>query len=412
MGRYKLADAYREHIHKPRVGNIVLYIPKAGGDGLTQHDMNMLNNAEIMKHKDNFMNSPTNIRRVWMTYKRVIVEYYAAPIEKGRPATTGLFKEHEISEDVLGLIKKMLTYAAADISQRSMSKLEPVKLEGRTLQALTHPYTLNNLEEIFIDWTAFATEDAGIILKQCGIEQMHMLYNYMNGIRLGSSKDNPNLGILPLRLFAGPEKIQISTSYKRLKTVAMISNLEGVLNKLKETGEFNNTVETFRLDNVLPNSTSWLNNETVVNWINASGSDVWLGKQSGAITTNFYDVKDPKRKTFEIKSNQYAFDDMHLKVKIESYSAKLKDNELQKITSKTKPGEDSEEGNITEPIEEGTVEAEFQRIIDSYEKPVAKSILAVALRVFKEINGGSNKIVFGSIKSVKLRQKYSDFLQK
>lgn len=405
MASYRLADAYREIVHSPRLEGTVMYIPKQSGDtnGLTQDDIHLLNNQELMKLKSKYMNSPTNIRRVWLTHKRVMVEYYAAPIVNGT-SVGELSKIRELKSinidgkkySVYDIAETIYKYRTAEVSQRTLAKLEDIKLPGRVLQALTHPYTLNNLEEVYIDWASLLTEDAETILAQNNFNLMYILETILGG---GNINTNPVNTDIPLRLLVGPDKTQLSSSYKRLKKVVFISNLDEVITTMDNHKVLNESLETFNINQPVMESKSWLDSDITKKYVEFSNSAIWISNTPNPIKSNIYEIKDGKLKTFEIKSAQYAFDDEHLRLKIESYTSKLKDTILKENSYTAK--REAEAAQESVQATEGSIEYILDEIIANNTPGKASNIIKIALLEFKRQTGQNEAIVFASMDPVK-----------
>lgn len=390
MASYKLADAYREIIHSPRSSGRVLYIPKPNGTNLNKQDLEFLSNKELMMHKNQNMNSPTNIKRIWMSYKHVVIEYYASPLLRGNKNGPLVYTKVLKNINILDIASKLLEYLSLEVSQRTFSKMEDIKLPGRALQALTYPYTLNNIEEIYIDWASLITDDAEIIMSQNGYTIPMILSSYLNGANIKNYWETD----IPARLFVGPDKFEISKSYKRLKKIAMISNLDGIISTMEKDGVLMQSIETFNLNKPVTNSSSWMDNEIAIKYIKESKSDVWVSNLSNFTSSNLYDIKGDT-KTFEIKSGQYLFDDQILRVKIEAYASKLKDSMFKSQSSMAK--KEAEESARLEESPEGSIEQAFDMLIEKYGEAKAIQIIKLAIKHFVETTGQKNGVIFANM---------------
>lgn len=344
---------YRDLLHRPRDkrGN-VYYVPLQNADNISKEDRQLTADKEYMMRQKLYCNSPTNLRRVWLSLNHVAVEYYVTPLNNNE--TTKVYVRHISKADNLrDIVRKFLDFKSINENQMMMSKAigeklpDKIKIEGRGFQALTHPWTCNNLEEIYFDYGLLVSMDAEVLMAQHGTNAVEQLGKFYTGQEQHNISEND----VPLRLFSGGygEKDGALNQYKRLHTVAMISKLDKIL----ALADFSKSVSRFDKDNPVQMPTSWYKQQGVMSAIVQSNSEVWVWNKKSPV--NNMSIED-----FNIKSSYYVFDDEHLDPYIRSYIKKLKELKLQSFANQAKDSVQEETGEKSE-LEQYLMDIEEKR---------------------------------------------------
>lgn len=143
-------------IHRPKVNDTILYVPTESnaGEGIESG----VNRDELIKlgRQAQSYNSPTNIRKVWLTLGGVRVEYYKSPIVKGK--ADGL--EHKYA---FNRTDKILSYPMEVLSRyviqpdNPRNPVESMTFKGNILSFLQYPWVLSNIEEIYMEFPYMLT---------------------------------------------------------------------------------------------------------------------------------------------------------------------------------------------------------------------------------------------------------------
>ena len=396
MKTVKIAEIYREKIHTPRhkQTGTVFYVPKTSSDSNIQQDKAFLTKTELMANKDKFMNSPTNIRRVWFTVDKVAVEYFSGPLANGQQGK--LLKVSDIS-GVRQKAEEMLKYRSMTPSQRTFSKntIDAVKFDGRLSQAITYPWTCNNIEEIYFDYSILLSEESEIIINSLGINYNQLLLSLMQGQPMQVKADNN----LCAKLFVGLNSNEIGRSYKRLRTIAFISGLSTIV----KWDKFEDTVTKFTVDKLELKTKSWIQTQAVKSLIQQTNSLVWVSDLSSKALDN------KSVDNFTIKSSQYEFDDRYLRTKIKTYVDKLTDSLINQ-TSYTAQKEKKEADASAEVVEQGSVEELLQSIEKQYGKDFVTSVLRTTATELKDRDQSSIVSVVLSVMSTSKKEYYKKML--
>lgn len=318
-----LSSAINNNMHKPKTkSGFTLYPKVAGysgtveaGDTSTKAEADATYKAQSAKN----YNSPTNIKRLFITAKHVTVEYHAGPVIGGVPgnrwvqsatrdAATGL-SLYEIAE-------KIATYED-DVHKHMMEKainkdaVAPTQyvIDGK-FNVGSHPYACSNIEEIYFDWSVLLSYETAPyfqeLLKGATPAQIAMKFvNFNSNVVI----ENP----MPINLFAaqsaGGSK-DLRKKYPRLREITFVSNLEELTSDSNTIG-FMKTPEN---EQTGASYKTWYElNEAV---IRGSNTCTIRGNMTGQ-------VANPNEE-FIIKSNMYVFDFDKLDGHVKSYVDKIK----------------------------------------------------------------------------------------
>lgn len=354
-----LSSFINNNMHKPKTKSGYTLYTKAAGYKGTMEASEMLTKAEAdptyQKQSQKNYNSPTNIKRVFITYKHITVEYHTGPIIGGtsgnrwvqsvaRDATTGLTMEE--------VVRSIATYNN-DTHKYMMEKAINSGAVAPTQYSIiggfnigSHPYSCSNIEEIYFDWSVLLSSDVAPyfseLLHGATPSQIAEKFSNFNGNFVADSK-------MPVRLFeaqsAGGSK-DLRKKYPRLREITFISNLEDLTSSGNTIG-FMKTAENESLGE--PYKTWYEVNEAAIknsNTCTLRGNMTML-------------VKNPNTE-FVVKSNMYMFDFDKLEAYTKSYADKVATSLRQKRYGNiaSEPAEADTEGFEMLDIEKRLLEIE------------------------------------------------------
>lgn len=177
-------------VHSPNVDNYPLYATVDGYNGENQGKTD-----KWFKMSQSHFNSPTNVRHIVMTNKKIIVELYKGIYENGKLTKKVLTKSVEPLDE----------YAQCLCLSEPMSKLE-YKATGTGLKALVRPWVTTNIETLYFDWMCLLDADIvsligldkikAVLAKQAILSKQDILSIFCNEIRCvpeGISEKFPRL---------------------------------------------------------------------------------------------------------------------------------------------------------------------------------------------------------------------------
>lgn len=243
---YKAETLVRDSMHRPYIKDgeksLVLYTKVAGYGGADGEDIeskyaesNMY--KAYLDNKDKTYNSPRNIRRLFVTENRVVVQYYTSPVSNGKREAGVWSSKGYLGTSIHGALKKAMEYErAASISREATKKMDKVTISGNFLKAIVHPVMCSNIEEIYFDEVMFKlamdVDGTDIALEASIGIPANQIKNICNGFISGkiTQKDVPKechkIPYMLLSMACGEK----STNLKRLRTVAMIKDLDNIIN--------------------------------------------------------------------------------------------------------------------------------------------------------------------------------------
>lgn len=365
-----LNNIFKSRIHGPSLKGKPFYVQKADykdSENTSDGDLaSLLKNPEYMKHANSNLNSPTNIRRIFITHKKVVIEHYAAPMINGK--RDNLVIERTV-QDFDSWVKKWINSNLISPSQAAFSKssIDKVKITGNISQPIEF-YKCSNIEEIYFDWSALVSDDLGGFINSKynngQVDNIHpyIIQNYMNKQKnLGTKNQNEAMMLLLIN------KQKLTYSYKRLRMVGFISNLDDI--------DIKGTIETINSNKVSDTSRLWVENEVVMNYIKSGIADVWLTKIDGAVKT--YD----RLENFEIKKAQFKFDDEYLEKKLKSYVNKVNDIKIDNGYTAQKAKEAQKINELDNMVaEEGSLDELILHIRKNHDAKFVQKVLRVAAR--------------------------------
>ena len=361
----------KDATHRPQSsdGN-VLYAKVPGYSGGSEGDRIDTEAEKSPAYKaasEHSYNSPTNIRRIFITGKEVVVQYYASMVVKN---TQTVKKWHNVSfksgDDLFQVASDILTYPEK-MNQYIMEKTvdsKAVEPEGYTITGLgirvaSEPWVCSNLEEMYFDWTLLMSPDIARYFPPY-LSDNNGIANLLNK----TSQAQENVNDICSRLFADYNSSgikDIRKRFPRLKSVGMISNLYDVLNHpsmIKIDNDFNNMEEAQQ---------TWYSLNR--NLIAQSNSIVYISDLSEGIS-KLNDV-------FVVKDNVYKFDFEKLKGEFEKYTTKIKDYKRQRMYGTSMGGEETSADAMAD-IDLIPAEQRFVEIEQQYGERILKNALIIA----------------------------------
>lgn len=189
-------------------------------------------------------NSPANIRRVFFTYNKVLINYYTPYIIKGQKYNGGCWREVKLKGDTnlfkAGETIKFNVEHGSELAMQKAMNPDAVQeksytITGNILKSLIDPRAAN-IEEIYFDFSYLLSEDVigflSNMLQPGTTEQLQ--YQIMTAMLSNKSVITDEL---PKNLFidAGGATFRniknIRNSFPRLKVIAMIPMLDTVIDK-------------------------------------------------------------------------------------------------------------------------------------------------------------------------------------
>lgn len=370
---YDLTSLYRQAVHFPRVskdtgGSLPLYprVPNSQSDDSYSSDYykEIEKNAMYMKAAQSSYNSPTNIRRLLITGTQVVVNFYAAPMLKGKRAEatfTRKLKDRNNNEiNLKEVIKDKLLYNVnynRYLQEKTFNgnAVEPQKIEikGSAIGILASPWVLSNIEEIYFDWTVLASEDVAVLFRNySGAAQLQQFY--MNRIppKIDTSQNSVILEWFS-RNASGNVK-DITKRFPRLKYIGIISNLDDVIEKINSQGHVFADLKNPSYDSENKSRDTWLISNADI----LKNSYIMLGTISNKNT-----LLNPN---FISKEYIYKFDSEILAGYFASLRTKIEAARLKSSVSREEAMESTEDM--------GELEKELVEIRDKYGDAAIKQI--------------------------------------
>lgn len=409
---------FNKLIHRPMYKGVVCYTHPEGynggsaGDGvingLTVKNKNLnsmgftvldgdgqVDAAEVVKATRSYMNSPGNIRRLYFTYRGVVVLYYTSFIEKGQRSTRGHWVARSFPSglDLKEVFFKMLSYQS-DYNRYRMEKQvnknakEPTRytIGGKLLHRAMNPWMLSNIEEIYFDWVGLLSAEQEVIRPDKGFpNKYNVLYSILNGEvkpQIVSTFDFvQTLSTWGVDIVRGDNKLDRRDRFPRLRTITFVSNLGDLL--------FDPSIPIDKVDSeftdVSKAGVMWYRSPQNVEIFKRTGSVVW-----------YYDItKDLKvRNTnFSKKPGIYLFDEKYLTPVFDSYVQKIND-----YNNKLKYGDKVEESTEEDKVESSeATSSRLDELVDRVVKARGPQAASYILRV--AATGYSSKEIHGIIKS-------------
>lgn len=339
---YRTINYYiNKALHRPRLkdgeNEFIMYVNTDNASG-TMENMESLKKAQqsaiYQKRSIDNYNSPTNVRKVWITGKRVAVQYYTTVKTAKKDGKHYYVKEMEINlfdilKDQMQYNEKLNRYSMSKAAGEKADKPDSGSIKGNPFSVFLNPYTLNNVEEIYVDYAVcLASDEAkpyfpGLMSVVQQLITSQTQYNCIKNHELGQAFCN----------LTGISTDVLKKRFPRLRVIAMISRLDEIL---MHQGNKNVDLE-FKMSDIESKKVNWIDlNEHLIQTSNSfvMRTDI---PHSGLNTE------------FNIKDQQYKLDALFLKGLVAEYSQKVKDFSRQKRYGTTeKESEDIIESQMSE----------------------------------------------------------------
>ena len=275
--------------------------------------------AEFMqKSKVNF-NSPTNIRRVFVTNKKVYVHYYCPYIVNNTP--TGKYTSevelvpvpknkgtsiYEIAESMTifneynANFKSGMGRAASTIFAEEGRSI--YKVSGTMVNILSSNYACNNIEELYFDWTLLLSNDLEAYLPDSHriTARRDILNNWVNSNGFRKNYDNFMIDLI-CQILNLRSKEEVIKKFPRLKAVGIISNLEAVMSNPA-------VINSQGLLKTKNDTKTWLESNAEL-----------IQRSNSIVQISIIDQSSKPNYNFKVKDQQYKFDHDYLKDYVEKY---------------------------------------------------------------------------------------------
>lgn len=339
---YRTINYYiNKALHRPRLkdgeNEFIMYVNTDNASG-TMENMESLKKAQqsaiYQKRSIDNYNSPTNVRKVWITGKRVAVQYYTTVKTAKKDGKHYYVKEMEINlfdilKDQMQYNEKLNSYSMSKTAGEKVDKPDSGSIKGNPFSVFLNPYTLNNVEEIYVDYAVCLASDEAKPYFYC---LMSMLPQLMTSRTQYNCVKNHELGQAFCNL-TGIGSDALKKRFPRLRVIAMVSRLDEIL---MHQGNKNVDLE-FKMSDIESKKVNWIDlNEHLIQTSNSfvMRTDI---PHSGLNTE------------FNVKDQQYKLDALFLKGLVAEYSQKVKDYSRQKRYGTTeKESEDIIESQMSE----------------------------------------------------------------
>lgn len=370
MATVNINTIISKYVNKPSVAetNIALYthIENYGGE-LNRLEKIAMENPKLAAIGNLNYSSPTNVRRAFITGNRVVLQVYKPFVRSGKTDPAGCWHEYKYkSDENIGKNAELMINYDAMLAeyemQRNMGvegeKPERMIVKGNIFNIFRSPWVLTNIEEIYIDWTALVTEeilqkyqDAYLIIQQA-----------MENIRGGVLKSN-----LLQTIFEnanGGNVKSIRNRYPRLKCIALISNLDSILEMPYDRGKTNTDAYT-------EYGKFWLELDRNVELIKQSNSLIIINKITDGI--------EVLNKNFVTREGVYRYDHEILVDFFEDVK-----NRMIKYAREYRDGQQPEEVENTVNNEKTDIEIELDNIEAQNGNMAARMVLMLTFSNMKK----------------------------
>lgn len=315
-------------IHVPKINGIVDY------KKVERNRTEAYSNVDVVK-----LNSPTNIQSVFIG--KGALAFYHVPVN-GAYSTRGKIKRTNES------------------------------ITGDIISLFNSPYTLNNIEEIYIGKEALASKEFCELLIRFNVLSTSEIESIIKGNAQGGIRYNNSLieMFLQTAFNEGDKRLygnNPSRKFPRLMVVAFVSELDEVLASLSSDKETMDKVNSKVARAIVSKTKDIKSGIDTCTWIECIKNDIKRVSPNCVVVESA--VKYSKvNKEFKVKDNQYLFDRLVLKPRVDRY--KEKNTQEAKIVK---------EQEIE--IERSDVEIEMQNVEDEYGIETAKIVARAVLNM-------------------------------
>lgn len=298
-------------INGPKVDGIPLYTRL---DGEQEGFTGSVRSDKWERASKTTYTSPTNIRRVFISGTKVVIQTYKPAIIRGKPDSQGCWREFSLEgeNNLINCAMKSMNYDE-DMRKYFMEKQinpnakEPdrVTMRGTGLGALSKPWVVSNVEEVYFDWTLLT----GDMNRNAGVGCEELLVSYFQGKR-GYLKLTTAIDLFTLANLGNSGDIK--TRFPRLRCVGIISELGKILNSKFDKGR-----PIIEAINNKDNTKLWCTMDDNINLIRQSNSLIMMNEVR---ENSGYNLE------YSIRAGVYKYDDEILQDYFEDYEKKVKEN--------------------------------------------------------------------------------------
>lgn len=357
----------KEVIHRPKSKDgFVLYVKTADSID-TSIDFVGEKGAEASaiyreQSKLNF-NSASNIRKLWIYGDGACIQYYTSPITRGESRAPRFQIHSYIGDNLFKIAESVLTYQQK-YSEYMMEKainnkaVEPDRyvLTGNFMGIFANPWVMSNIEEIYIDWTFFMSEDVSPFFPQYSNYESYV--QFMQKVYPCQEVKSHCLSDYLVQCCSGGTK-NIRNRFPRLRTIAMISNLSDIMK-----GEI--TTQKTSLTNIEENKITWYE----------LNRDILGGSSSFVILDDLSSDLDKLNTNFVVREQNYRFDYEVLKPSFASYLTKVEDyKRMQKYSNNSS----NANSDILSNIELSELEQRLVAIEQEFGESTLKNVMLCSI---------------------------------
>ena len=291
--------------------------------------------VKYMENMSKTYNSPNNIRRIFLTYSGVTINWYVPYVENKRQLRAYTKNFH---------FNTSIDSTASDILKAGLNGEvdEQSKLVGSPISLLNNLYECSNVEELYFDWTYALADGCIDSIKEIANENALNKYEFINSIGYAQKFSEINTDH-----FRNIVDETLGENWKerfpRLHQVGIISNLDSILKNNTMYGE----------DSML-RSIGKINTWTEIN------KGILLNNNSYGIVDDLGIEKTGTgiNKIFIVEDSVYKFDKEHLLSFSVAYGKKAADFLLQEKYMNS--------GDTTDDIVLNPLETRIKEIYDEF----------------------------------------------
>lgn len=308
-------------------------------------------------------NSPTNVRKVFISGKYVAVQTYKPSIVDTKPSAKGCWNVFELKDgnNLIECVTSSLNYQQAMNKYYMEKNLDPkakapdrITLKGTGLGAISSPWVFSNVEEVYFDWTLLASET----YRNAAIGCEELLTAYINGKR-GYVPGNMALDMFVMANSCNIKDIR--NRFPRLRCVGLISELGSILGADYDKGKTG--IESIK--------------DSVILWSKLEKNIELIKKSNSLIVINQINDGTPLYNTnFSLRENIYRYDRDVLKEYIDNYGVRVKEH----LRGSVKVSEEVLDEKIEIKDEKSNLEELLDELVETRCLADAKSVLIVALK--------------------------------
>lgn len=189
-------------------------------DNSELHNLKMDSDWQLAT-KNNY-SSPTNIRRLVIGTDRILINFFKPFIRNGEPSKEGCWKvvAYKQSENFDNILNEYIQYIVKTLKSPGMANNDKsVRITGKVLGCLDHPWVMSNIEEIYIDAKFIITDTCREKIGNKGF--LDLLSSFSSTLK--QMKDETNLLDIVMN---NPGDIG---RFKRLRVIALVNNVSSII---------------------------------------------------------------------------------------------------------------------------------------------------------------------------------------